>query len=98
MDSRASAPWAEGAAPASVRVPAQEAPAKKRKGNEGAVDSGLMKLPPEIRKKIEMGVPDTVVGRSAFGPTLRGIALDPSSWTSRTRSTDRSRCRRTYFG
>ena len=52
------------------RVPAQEAPAKKRKGNEGAVDSAqaefMKQLPPEIRKKIEMGVPDTLVGRSAF--------------------------------
>ncbi|CAJ1386948.1 unnamed protein product, partial [Effrenium voratum] len=52
------------------RVPAQEAPAKKRKGNEGAVDSAraefMKQLPPEIRKEIEMGVPDTLVGRSAF--------------------------------
>ncbi|CAJ1384699.1 unnamed protein product [Effrenium voratum] len=52
------------------RVPAQEAPAKKRKGNEGAVDSAraefMKQLPPEIRKEIEMGVPDTIVGRSAF--------------------------------
>ncbi|CAJ1374545.1 unnamed protein product, partial [Effrenium voratum] len=52
------------------RVPAQEAPAKKRKGSEGAVDSAraefMKQLPPEIRKEIEMGVPDTLVGRSAF--------------------------------
>ena len=51
------------------RVPAQEAPAKKRKGSEGAVDARaefMKQLPPEIRKKIEMGVPDTLVGRSAF--------------------------------
>ena len=52
------------------RVPAQEAPAKKRKGKEGAVDSAraefMKQLPPEIRKEIEMGVPDTLVGRSAF--------------------------------
>ena len=52
------------------RVPTQEAPAKKRKGNEGAVDSAraefMKQLPPEIRKEIEMGVPDTLVGRSAF--------------------------------
>ncbi|CAJ1389164.1 unnamed protein product, partial [Effrenium voratum] len=52
------------------RVPAQEAPAKKRKANEGAVDSAraefMKQLPPEIRKEIEMGVPDTLVGRSAF--------------------------------
>ena len=51
-------------------MPAQEAPAKKRKGNEGAVDSAraefMKQLPPEIRKEIEMGVPDTLVGRSAF--------------------------------
>ena len=33
----------------------------------------MKQLPPEIRKEIEMGVP-------------RGIALDPSSWASRTRS------------
>ncbi|CAJ1381810.1 unnamed protein product, partial [Effrenium voratum] len=50
--------------------PAQEAPAKKRKGSEGAVDSAraefMKQLPPEIRKEIEMGVPDTLVGRSAF--------------------------------
>ncbi|CAJ1393928.1 unnamed protein product, partial [Effrenium voratum] len=68
------------------RVPAQEAPAKKRKGNEGAVDSAraefMKQLPPEIRKEIEMGVPDTLVGRSAFAfkklvRTLRGIALKP---------------------
>ena len=52
------------------RVPTQEAPAKKRKDNEGAVDSAraefMKQLPPEIRKEIEMGVPDTLVGRSAF--------------------------------
>ncbi|CAJ1387810.1 unnamed protein product [Effrenium voratum] len=52
------------------RVPAQEAPAKKRKGSEGAVDSAraefMKQLPPEIRQEIEMGVPDTLVGRSAF--------------------------------
>ena len=77
------------------RVPAQEAPAKKRKGNEGAVDSAraefMKQLPPEIRKKMEMGVPDTLVGRSAFAfkKLVRHITrhrLDPSSWTSRTRS------------
>ena len=26
----------------------------------------MKQLPPEIRKEIEMGVPDTLVGRSAF--------------------------------
>ena len=90
-DSRASAPGRrpglKGRIFSSGRVPTQEVPAKKRKGNEGAVDSAraefIKQLPPEICKKIKMGVQTRLWGLRlplrSWSATLHGIALDPSS-------------------